>query len=184
MKRVIIIHGWEGVPHDTWKPWLKKELEKRGFEVVAPQMPGGIAPKLQEWLSTIAELVGKLDTQTFFVGHSLGCIAIIRYLATLPRESKAGGCVFIAGFSSDLGTPEIAEFYTSPAEVAKAKTHAEKFTVIYSDNDDKVPMEKSVEFKNQLDAVEIIEHNKKHINEAAGIKKLPSALKALVAMST
>ena len=30
MKKVFIIHGWEGYPEEGWFPWLKKELESRG----------------------------------------------------------------------------------------------------------------------------------------------------------
>jgi len=33
-KRVFLIHGWEGSPEEGWRPWLKKELEKRGFKVI------------------------------------------------------------------------------------------------------------------------------------------------------
>ena len=29
MKRVFIIHGWEGHPENAWFPWLKKELEQK-----------------------------------------------------------------------------------------------------------------------------------------------------------
>ena len=34
MKRVYIIHGWEGYPEEGWFPWLKKELEDRGFDAL------------------------------------------------------------------------------------------------------------------------------------------------------
>lgn len=39
MKKVYIIHGWEGYPEENWLPWLKLELESGGFEVNVPQMP-------------------------------------------------------------------------------------------------------------------------------------------------
>ena len=32
-KRVFIAHGWDGYPEEGWFPWLKKELETKGFEV-------------------------------------------------------------------------------------------------------------------------------------------------------
>ena len=31
-----MVHGWDGNPNNHWFPWLKKELEKRGFEVHVP----------------------------------------------------------------------------------------------------------------------------------------------------
>lgn len=37
MKKAILIHGWEGYPEEGWRPWLKGELEKHGFEVIIPE---------------------------------------------------------------------------------------------------------------------------------------------------
>ena len=39
MKNVIIIHGTEGYPEENWFPWLKKNLEERGYNVTVPQFP-------------------------------------------------------------------------------------------------------------------------------------------------
>ncbi len=183
MKRVFIIHGWDGIPNDSWKSWLKRELEKRGFEVIAPQIPGGRHPKLQEWIETISNSVVSPDVETYFVGHSLGCIAIVRYLATLSANVRVGGCVFVSGFSSDLGVSQIAEFYSSPSEVKKATAHTNNFVIIHSDDDEDVPMEKAKEFQKQLNARFILEHNKGHISEDDGVKELPSALNAIIEIS-
>lgn len=35
-KRVYIIHGWYGYSKECWFPWLKKNLELNGSEVVIP----------------------------------------------------------------------------------------------------------------------------------------------------
>ncbi|MBI2582787.1 alpha/beta hydrolase, partial [Candidatus Azambacteria bacterium] len=66
--RVFIIHGWEGYPEEGWFPWLKRELESRGFEVRVPAMPDTAKPKIEAWISYLAELVGKPDENTYFVG--------------------------------------------------------------------------------------------------------------------
>ena len=96
-KRVFIIHGWEGTPDSNWFPWLKNELEKKGFAVAAPQMPNAVCPKMGEWLAYLQKIVGKPDENTFFVGHSLGSIAILRYFESLPDQEKAGGAILRAG---------------------------------------------------------------------------------------
>ncbi len=99
-KRVFIIHGWDGYPEEGWFPWLKKELDKRGFIVQIPAMPDTSEPKIEVWIPFLSKLVGQADENTFFVGHSIGCQAIIRYLQTLPDGIKIGGAVFVAGWYS------------------------------------------------------------------------------------
>lgn len=97
-KRAFIIHGWDGYPEEGWFPWLKKELEKKGFVVSVPAMPEPGEPNIEAWVSHLAHIVGNVDENTFFVGHSIGCQAILRYLETLPENIKVGGAVFVAGF--------------------------------------------------------------------------------------
>ena len=102
MKKVYIIHGWEGYPEENWFPWLKRELESRGFEVYVPQMPNADSPRIAKWVPAIAKLVEKPDQDTYFVGHSMGCQAIARYLETIPENVKVGGVIFVAGFFKRL----------------------------------------------------------------------------------
>jgi len=45
MKRVIIIHCWEGYPEYCWYQSVKKELENKGFQVEVPKMPETELPK-------------------------------------------------------------------------------------------------------------------------------------------
>ncbi|KKU21207.1 MAG: hypothetical protein UX31_C0020G0013 [Candidatus Nomurabacteria bacterium GW2011_GWA1_46_11] len=72
MKRVFIIHRWDGNPTEDWYQWLKKELEGRGFEVFVPAMPEPDEPKIETWIPFLSQLVGTPDANTFFVGHSIG----------------------------------------------------------------------------------------------------------------
>jgi hypothetical protein len=60
-KRAFIIHGYLGYPEEPWQPWLKVELERRGFEVALPKMPRADHPTISEWIGFIAKLVGQPD---------------------------------------------------------------------------------------------------------------------------
>src|SRR3989338_7241510 len=95
MKRIFIVHGWDGYPEEGWFPWLKKELEAKGFEVQVPQLPQADAPRIYNWVPALTKTVGVPDKQTFFVGHSMGCQTIARYLETLPEGVQVGGAVFV-----------------------------------------------------------------------------------------
>lgn len=75
-KRVFIVHGWDGNPESNWFPWLKKELENKGFEVFVPQLPDPNNPRIYNWIPKLAKTVGKASEQTYFVGHSMGCQTI------------------------------------------------------------------------------------------------------------
>ena len=83
-KRVFVAHGWDGTPEEGWFPWLKNELETKGFEVHVPQLPGTGSPRIHKWVPALAEEVGTANEQTYFVGPSMGCQAIPPYLHPLP----------------------------------------------------------------------------------------------------
>lgn len=183
MKRVFLIHGWEGTPNNHWFPWLKAELIARGFKVFAPAMPHADLPKISEWLAMIREWVGKPDLETFFVGHSLGCIATLRYLETLAPKAVVGGAVFVAGFHKDLGIPQIQDFFQSPVSIEKARKHSYKFACIFSDDDKYIPLANSFELAQELGARTMLEKGRRHFMKSEGVEALPSALKFLLDFS-
>ena len=98
MKQVFIIHGWTSTPKSNWKPWLKNKLEKRKFKVFVPNIPDTNYPKIDAWVKHLTKIVGTPNKNCYFIGHSIGCQTIIRYLQSLPKNSKVGGVVFVAGW--------------------------------------------------------------------------------------
>ncbi|MFA4890393.1 MAG: alpha/beta fold hydrolase [Candidatus Paceibacterota bacterium] len=187
-KRVFIIHGWGGTPKEGWLLWLNKELKKKGFNVVAPKMPNADEPKIKEWVSFLAKLVGKPDKNTYFVGHSIGCQAIMRYLETL-KNKKIGGLVFVSGWFKlmNLESEEEEEIAKSwietPINLKKVKNNSKKIVAIFSDNDPVVPLSDNEIFKKELSAEIIIEHNKSHFNASDGITELSIVLEKILEMS-
>jgi predicted alpha/beta hydrolase family esterase len=185
-KRIFIIHGWGGNPEEGWFPWLKRELEARGYEVKVPTMPDTEEPKIKRWVNHLEKTVGLPDENTFFIGHSIGCQTILRYLNKLPADTKIGGAVFVAGWFSlrNLETDEewkIAEpWIETPINLEKIKSQLNKRTAIFSDNDPFVPLEENRKiFAEKLGAKVIIEHNKGHFSGEDGIKELPIILECL-----
>lgn len=191
-KRVFIVHGWDGTPNVHWLPWLKKELESKGFRAYVPQLPDPGNPRIYNWLPKLAKTVGKADEQTYFVGHSMACKTIALYLESLPKNTKIGGVVFVAGFFKRLtgledepGIPEtIKHWLDAPIDFKKTKSHLTKSIAIFSDNDPYVPLDNQDDFRDKLGSKIIVEHQKGHFNEAAGITKLPIALKSLLEISS
>jgi hypothetical protein len=190
-KRVFIIHGWGGRPDCGWLKWLNKELTSKGFKVYVPNMPDSEHPKIEAWIPYLSKLVGKADENTYFVGHSIGCMTILRYLETLPKNTRIGGAVFVAGWikidinaieKEEPGSSKIVEpWFETPINWKKIKTHSKRFVSIFSDNDFYVPlMLKNTEiFKKKLGAKIIIEKNKGHYIENI-TKTIPVVLDELL----
>lgn len=179
MKRVFLIHGWEGRPDNHWFPWLKRELEARYFKVYAPAMPGNTHPNLDEWVSLIREWVGEIDSETCFVGHSLGCVAILKYLERIKSSAKFGVCIFVGGFKDDIGERELFEFTREPLNFDKLKGKG-KFVTIASDNDTQVPLEASMSLAHSLESKITVLKGKGHFCKSDGVVSLPEVLEALL----
>ena len=185
-KRVFVIHGWGGNPEEGWRPWFKKELEERGFEVIIPAMPDSDNPIMDKWVSYLAQIVGNPDENTYFVGHSLGCITILCYLEMLNGGQKVGGAVLIAAFARDLNYEgyrgELSGFFAKPLDWRKIKKVCNKFAVIHSDDDKWVPPDFGEDVARCLNVEFTKVHGMKHFSGDDGITKAPIILEKLLEM--
>lgn len=190
MKKAFIIHGWEGHPGEGWFPWLKKELERNGFLVEVPSMPNSDRPTITAWVSHLRKVVGKLDQDTYFVGHSIGCQAIMRYLETLPYDAKIGGCVFVAGwihlteqsFEKEGDREIMKPWLETPISFEDVKKKARKIVAIFSDNDPFVPLTDIPLFEEKLGVGIIMEYEKGHLGGAEKFFELASVLDAVLSI--
>ncbi|MFH1426614.1 MAG: alpha/beta hydrolase [Candidatus Kerfeldbacteria bacterium] len=164
MKQAIIVHCWGGGPDYCWYPQTKKELEDLGFSVQVPAMPDTENPKLDAWLSALKGVVEAPTENLYLIGHSAGCITIMRYLETLPSNTQIGGVVFVAGFTDDLGFEEIKTFFREPLDFEKIKSAAKKFVAIHSDNDPYVALRYGDILKEKLGAEVIVKNNAGHFS--------------------
>lgn len=91
MKNVFIFHGTEGYPEENWFPWLKQELEKKGYAVFVPHFPSPpkIPAKIVEWFDVLKKYEQHINEDTILIGHSLGGIFTLRLLEKLKHPVKA-----------------------------------------------------------------------------------------------
>ncbi len=174
MKKVIIVHGYTGYPDKNWFPWLRSELEKRGVEVIVPAMPHTEAPQLSEWLPYLQEVVGEPTSDVYLVGHSLGCIAILKYLETI--NTQVGGAILVSGFAEPIHFMELNNFFVDELNDKKIIENAKQIILINSDNDEHVPLWHGQKMAERFKAKLIILNNAGHINERSGFKALPIVL--------
>lgn len=188
MKKVYLIHGWGGSDSsEGWFGWLKRELKEKEIEIIVFNMPNTDYPKIKEWVDFLKENIKKddLNEETYFIGHSIGCQAILRYLEQLPENIKIAGCIFVAGwFNLKKETYEVEEdrkiaepWIKTPINLEKVKKHTQNFLSIFSDNDPYIPLSDSKIFKEKLNAKIIIKNNEEHFNETQEIKEIMDFVK-------
>jgi len=182
MKKAYLIHGWGGRSEcEAWFSWLEVELEKKGYDVVAFDLPNNDHPKIEEWVRYLEKNIKDVDENTYFIGHSIGCQTILRFLEKLHRHKRIGGCVFVAGWFNIINLSseelEIAHpWMNTGIEFHRVLDHCNKFLAIFSNDDPYVHADEAEKFKKNLGAKIIIKKGQGHFNET---EKIPEILNFL-----
>ncbi len=182
--RIFLIHGWGGSPQGDWLPWAKTELEQRGYDLIVPNMPETDTPVIESWVSHLDEQVGNLRPDDIFIGHSIGCQTILRYL------EKASGAVnkvilvapwfTLTNLEKDQAWQIAEPWFTSPMDFTQIKNKAKKFITIFSDDDPWVPYQENRQmFAAKLDPEIITLQKRGHITADEGSLELPELLPLL-----
>lgn len=134
-KRIIIVHGWEGSPTSDWIGWAREAFWEKGYEVVTPMMPDTNRPVIEKWVSHLKSVVGAVDENTYFIGYSIGCQTVMRFLETL--DTKVGGAIFVVGWfnltNQSEEEKEIAKPWIETSSVTPMKsTFAKKAADFYN----------------------------------------------------
>ena len=174
---IVLVHGWLSSPDQHWFPWLRRELEGRGFNVIAPAMPNPARPEKRAWVEMLKGVLAKLDPQqTILVGHSLGVPTILYCLQDHdgPPYLKV---VLTSGFARTIPMLDrVVDNYDMRLNLARIIPKAESWTCIHADNDPLVPFKEGQWLAKKLGADFILEKGRGHLTQYRGVVKLPSAL--------
>ncbi|MDD2807320.1 MAG: alpha/beta hydrolase [Patescibacteria group bacterium] len=170
----FIFHGTEGYPGENWFPWMKQELEQRGYEVRVPQFPSPliVPAKISEWFDVLKNYEQYINEDTFLIGHSLGGIFTLRVLEKLKHPVKAA---FFIG--TPIGVRPIANYDRDSSfsgftfDWDKIKGKAKHFVVFQSDDDPYVGLENGKELAKNLGVELSFVPNAGHFNKKAGYVK-------------
>ncbi len=190
MKRIVIVHQWMAGAEGDWRPWLKAALEKQGYAVLMPEMPDRDAPVIEKWVGKLAEVVGEPDEDTYFIGHSIGCQTILRYLDAhlFKPERTVGGAIFVAGWFNlknleDDETRAIAKpWFERAINPLKIRTVLPKSTLIISDNDPYDCFEENKKKFEEIGSKIVVIKGAGHFTSEDGFTELPIALTELEAL--
>ena len=168
--KAVIFHGWGGNSNENWFPWLKKELEKKGFEVLVPDLPDSDFPKQDKWLPAALKLTD-YDENTVLIGHSLGTCLIMRILENIHKKVKA--IFLVSAFDRDLKIKEIETFFFKPYDYEKIIKNAGKIYILNSDNDPYIPLSIAEELSKKLKCGVKVFHNKEHLSSGTENFRFP-----------
>lgn len=181
MPTLYIIHGYDAAPSNHWFPWLKNQLASLGVPCHILAMPNSSQPNLNAWLAQIEQSVAVHDENVYFVGHSLGCITLLRHLE--QRNQAIGGVVLVAGFTEAVPLlPQLNEFTMQPLNTAHLRQQIKQRCVIASDNDSTIPFALTEALSQQLDARFLTVKNGGHFLLGEGFDTLPVVLEELSRM--
>lgn len=180
---VYIIHGYAAQPSDHWFPWLEQSLIERGIEVHRLALPNPNNPSVEEWLQHLDETVARHDRETFFVAHSLGCIALLRHLSDRPDKSRVGGTLLVSGFSSRLPLlPQLDGFVQQRLQAERIIAGVGHRVVITAEDDQIVASQLSIELAKDIDATPLVLPRGGHFLASNGFDKFPLVLDQTIFM--
>jgi hypothetical protein len=170
---VLILHGIGGHAGRHWMQWLHDQLEKRGFEVLMPELPDSDKPDNVKWRQTISKLINSHDAdKLIIVGHSMGVPAALEIIQDLAEP--IAGLVSVAGFYRDYDSELNTKFMSKCLiDIKKARGKISQSFVIYADNDPYVPQGVLQELADGLVVEAIKIHRGGHLNTDAGYTEFP-----------
>lgn len=184
MKKVFIIHGFNGTPNGGWRSWLMGELAAMDVYACALPMPSPQAPVLEDWIAELGRVLEREDpTETILVGHSLGVPTILRRLQRAPEGFRIAGAVLVSGPIATIDANHAVDpFLREPFDLESIRRRIARAAVIHGDDDDRVPLAHGERLAAALSAPLVVVPGGGHLNGKSGWRTLPQALEAIEGM--
>lgn len=187
MKRAVILHGTDRAPKHNWFPWLKAQLEAKGYEVWVPALPNNHTPNRHVYNDFLFSH-GWDFSSNLVIGHSSGAVSILNLLAD-ERCPKISTAVLVSPWTDSKKanlqaadfSPELFKdlFPEAGFNLSLIKQKAQNFLIIHGDNDPYCPLEQAENLATQLGCDIIKVPNGLHLSQGAGFSELPQLTEAL-----
>lgn len=181
--KVYIVHGYSASPDSHWFPWLTDQLAALDIKTHVLPMPDSAHPDASTWIGYLSRHVATHDEHTYFIGHSLGCIALLRHFDSLAPGSRVGGLILVAGFANSLPEYPNLDHFTEPGfDTRKIISLTSNRAVIVSDNDPIVPPADTEALSRQIDAQLLHVEHGGHFMKDDGFTEFPLVFQLLQGM--
>src|SRR3989344_795606 len=143
IKKVVILHAMGQTSKGHWYPWLKAELEKRGYTVWVPDMPSPNMPNARQATDFLLSNKNWDFTGNVLIGHSWGAVQVLHLLQNLPEGQQVQSAVLVSSFDHPTPGMEIQHkgLFAEKFDFKKIKEHARQFLFVHSSNDPYVPLD-------------------------------------------
>ena len=181
--KVYVVHGYTASSEQNWYPWLKNQLEENNVDVTVFDMPNSDAPNAHEWDEWLDNNITCCNESTILIGHSLGCIALLRYLNRCESSQRVRGIVLVSGFLEPVAAlPELDSFSNTEIDFDKIINMAEHRLAISAPNDTIVAYEYTDRLSKYIDAKLITIEQGGHFIDKEGTTEFPALLNELYNM--
>lgn len=177
----LLIHGSFGSPFSNWIPYLRNELESKGFEVYTPDFPTGVGKQnYDNWSKLLSVYLDAniINKNTIIFAHSIAPIFICKFL--VENKLKIKRLVCVCGFNNYLG---IDEEYDAVNEsmyfdnLDDVKDFCNDIICLYSDNDPYVKYDAEKEFADIIANKQVVISDGGHLNSESGYTEFTDLLK-------
>ena len=177
--KVLLVHGLGGDSQENWFPWFKKELEKKNYEIIIPNMPDSEKPVLKNWLKELEPLVSDFTEEDIVIGHSLGGAVVMNLIQKL--NLKVNKLFLIAPVTEflfkDKGVEDTiedvfskdnieftTEFLKAKIDYKKVENNVNKIYAYFSGNDPYISLDQKKALEKVLTANYKVFKDKGHFN--------------------
>lgn len=184
-KQVVVIHGgetfdtyedylaalrsWEFDPARTeYKDWKKRLQDSLGdsYNVIAPVMPNKYNAKYQEWAIWFEKVIPHLQDNVMLVGHSLGGLFLMKYLAEHTLAIRIGGIFIVAAPFTTTGTVTTLADFKIPSSLDGVWNQCGNIFFYHSTDDPVVPIDNLYLYQQSLPFAHVsIYSDRAHFNQ-------------------
>ncbi|XKT74167.1 MAG: alpha/beta fold hydrolase [Patescibacteria group bacterium UBA2163] len=134
----------------SWRGNLQKTLGHE-YDVLSPRMPFKDAPRYIEWKAVFENIIPLIDDGVILLGHSLGGLFLMKYLAEETIPKKIRGFFSVAAPHIDKEHPRYKDSeFVLPDNLDNIATQVDSLFLYHSTDDPVVPYEHLTRYVERL----------------------------------
>lgn len=169
--RIVLVHGYKASPRHNFWPWLYDELKNRGHDVTAVDLPNPEEPQCAEWTGAIADTIHRPGGDTIFIGHSLGCVALLHYLENAEMSGTPKSVILVSP-PYHIGSEKFETFFSPKVDFDTVMWKGQEFVVVAAKDDDVIPNDHAEKYAGELNGELHMLDEGKHFVDSIDLPKI------------